>query len=73
LNQEPRNRGNGIAEIEAKAAMVAAMERGAATEFQNRKKIRGFHVMVSSLPDLNLIPAFLFPYEQLRLLRFAFA
>jgi hypothetical protein len=33
LNQENRNRGNGISEIEGKAARVAASERGQRVSF----------------------------------------
>ncbi len=34
MNQESRNRGNGISEIEGKAARVAASERGQRVSFK---------------------------------------
>ena len=57
FNQESRNRGKGISEIEGKAARVAAKERGERLSFKagSEGSILGHsHFMVSWLPDSTL-------------------
>jgi len=54
VNQEIRNRGNGISEIEGKAARVAASERGQRVSFK-AGNFAAFHGFLAS----RLFPLFL--------------
>jgi hypothetical protein len=54
VNQENRNRGNGISEIEGKAARVAASERGQRVSFKTGD-FAAFHDFLAS----RLFPLFL--------------
>ncbi len=54
VNQENRNRGNGISEIEGKAASVAASERGQRVSFK-AGNLAAFHGFIAS----RLFPLFL--------------
>jgi hypothetical protein len=47
VNQESRNRGNGISEIEGKAARVAASERGQRVSFKTGD-FAAFHDFLAS-------------------------
>jgi hypothetical protein len=47
VNQENRNRGNGISEIEGKAARVAASERGQRVSFK-AGHLTAFHGFMAS-------------------------
>ena len=62
VNQENRNRGNGISEIEGKAARVAASECGQLVSFK-AGDFAAFHgFLASSLFPLFLISSFLCLY-----------
>jgi len=54
VNQENRNRGNGISEIEGKAARVAASARGQRVSFK-AADFAAFHEFIAS----RLFPLFL--------------